>query len=434
MSAIYVKGTNGLFGAVDIHGSKNAILPVLAASMVVNRECIVLENCPDISDVRDMISLMEYYGAGVRREKRTIFVNSANLKEREPDEGLYKRTRASVLMLSVLMSVFGRAVMPMPGGCVIGDRPVDEHIKVLEALGAKAYVDKGYIYAAYKNQRAADITLGKRSVGATQNAIICAVAVKGKTVIKNAAVEPEVTALCDFLARCGTSVKYDCLNNIIVINGATEYEKNSCDMKEPVVYRIRPDRIVAGTYAIAAAACGGEVQLNGYLPEENEALTKLLKRAGAEYIFDKESVIIRAAGKRRRPVSIVAEVYPGYATDLQPQLIAAMTMADGVSTISDNVFSERFAICNELKKAGADISVSGNKAVITGVRSLKCAEFNAMDLRAGAGLCIAALMAEGESIINGVAYINRGYEDICRDLRELGAETDYRRSYGEKGI
>lgn len=430
MALRYLEITGGvpLHGTIDIQGSKNAVLPVLAASMLGDGGCVI-ENCPVIGDVEDLLTIMRSLGCKVRRKGHRVSIDAGTMKKYEIQEKSASRIRSSVLFLGALLGKMGKVVLPMPGGCAIGQRPIDLHLYAMEQLGVRFSVLEedcrmaeagsmqcmpGQRIRADVNQLAgAKIHFSFPSVGATENAILAAVMAEGETRICNAALEPEIDELCAFLNRRGARIRR-LEDGSIGIQGVRKLY--------PVVYRMRADRIVAGTYLLAAAATGGSIRIRNFPWEELASLLEVLRRMGADYHKNGCELELSEGGVFLPVPYLETAPYPGFPTDLQSQLMAVLCRVRGRSCICERIFENRFATAEELRKMGADITTEGTCARIKGVETLISADVEAPDLRGGAALVIAALQTEGCTRIGHVEYIERGYENICRDLRSLGAE------------
>ncbi|MDD5016509.1 MAG: UDP-N-acetylglucosamine 1-carboxyvinyltransferase [Eubacteriales bacterium] len=398
-----------LFGECDISTSKNAILPILAASLLT-KETVVIRKVPKITDVNNMIFLLKAFGAGVTVSKDTLTVSARTIKTTSPNEYMAGKLRASFLFMGPLLAREGYVTMPLPGGCRIGLRPIDLHIKGFKALGAKVITVSGHVITWGKSLSGGTIYLDYPSVGATENIIMAACLARGTTTVIGAAAEPEITDLVHFLKSMGAKIHTIDSGRIIIEGvdtlGGTDYTPIS-------------DRIEAGTLMLAAAVSGGDIRLNRANINHLEPVSLKLAEAGAE-IFP-YSGGLRIKGKGAVPMDIVSSPYPGFPTDMQAPFMAACCIANGVSTVSETVFENRFLHVAELEKMGADITVAGRTAVITGRGHLSGAEVCATDLRAGAALCIAGLVAHGETIIKDIYHLERGYEDLEGKFKRLGA-------------
>ncbi len=412
MGEYRVRGGLPLAGRVRIHGAKNSILPVLAASLL-NRtdEQIRLKKVPALYDVQAMISILIGLGAQIEKEGEDLLVRTDRIDRYHVPEALMREMRSSIFLMGPLLGRMGRAQLYYPGGCAIGMRPINLHLEGLRALGAVIEERNEYIEARGR-LRGGEIDLAYPSVGATENLILAAVNARGNTVIRNAAREPEIIDLQNFLNTLGARVE-GAGSPLVRIRGVRELGGGS--------YSVFPDRIVAGTFLFAAAITGGSVTVENVLPQHLKALLGLLEGAGVRVKISESDVSV-TAGRLRAIPRVVTGPYPGFPTDLQAPLLACLTLARGSSTVIEHVFKGRFHHVPELRRMGAQISLRGHRAVIDGVASLKGAAVRAADLRAGAALVLAALAAKGESRIAGVHHIERGYEELPGALRSLGAD------------
>lgn len=412
MQKYLIVGGNRLKGTISASGSKNATLPILAAC-ILNAGKNVIQGVPRLRDVSVMKDVLSYLGARVVCEGSTIIVDSANIQPVEISEELMRRMRASNLVLGSLLGRFGRVKISYPGGCQIGSRPMNLHFKGLQAMGAHIQEKYGYISAKAKRLTGADIHLDLPSVGATENLIMAAVLAEGITTIRNAAKEPEMVDLQNFLNKAGCLIK-GAGTDTIKIEGVR------ASALKPVVHSVIPDRIEAGTHLVAAAITGGDVTVANVIPEHMEPLLAKMREAGVEIVVGDEWV--RVLGTDRiRAVDIKTMPYPGFPTDMQPQMMALLSLAEGTSVITETVFENRFKHVGELRRMGADIKVEGQSAIIKGVKKLSGAYIEASDLRAGASLVLASLAAENGSILENISHIDRGYERLELKYNALGA-------------
>ena len=412
MENIIIKGTNKLVGSISISGAKNAVLPIMAASLIpkgVSR----ISNVPNLKDTRTMVKLLEDVGAKVLFSNNVLTVDSTNVHKPEASYDLVKTMRASFYVLGPLIARFGKVKVSLPGGCAWGPRPVDYHLKGLEKLGAKITLDEGYILAESEELIGSEIEFDFPSVGATGNMIMASVYVKGKTVIKNAAKEPEIVQLCEFLIKMGANIKGAGTEKVIV---------TGVRALEPSDIEVIPDRIEAGTFLIAGAIMG-DITIKQVNPKHLTSVIEHLEETGAKFEIKSNEISIKKSNKIK-PINIETNVYPGFPTDLQAQWVALMTLAHGNSSIIDNVYKDRFSHVPELSRLGADLKVEGNKIIIRGVQNLKGAKVMSTDIRASASLIIAGLVAEGITNISRVYHIDRGYENIEKKFRNLGAKID----------
>lgn len=408
-SRLKITNNGPLFGECDISTSKNSVLPMLAAALLT-KEKVTIHKIPKISDVDNMIYILRAFGAKVSLSKETLTICAKNLKSTSPNEKMASRLRASFLFMGPLLAREGCVTMPLPGGCRIGLRPIDLHIKGFKALGAKVITMSGHVLTWGKKLFGSTIYLDYPSVGATENIIMAACLASGTTTIINAAAEPEIRDLIGFLLSMGADIRIT-KSNRIQINGVASLRGTE--------YTPISDRIEAGTLMIAAAVSGGDIRLNRANVAHLKPVCHKLIEAGAEifpYIGG-----LRIKGNGAFPMNIISSPYPGFPTDMQAQFMAGCCAANGISTINETVFENRFLHVAELKKMGADITVEGKTAVITGRGTLRGAEVCATDLRAGAALCIAGLMAKEETIIKDIYHLDRGYENLESKFQKLGA-------------
>jgi UDP-N-acetylglucosamine 1-carboxyvinyltransferase len=411
MEKLVISGGRRLEGEVRISGAKNAALPILAAALLTDEQ-VTIGNIPHLRDITTTIELLGRMGVNVTlHDGLRVEVDPGSIGEYHAPYDLVKTMRASILVLGPLVGRFGRADVSLPGGCAIGARPVDLHVAGLRALGAEVEIEDGYIRARATRLRGAHLALDKVTVTGTENLMMAAVLAEGETVIENAAREPEVVDLANFLNAMGAKVA-GAGSNRIIIEGVRRLHGAE--------YKVLPDRIEAGTYLVAGAITGGHVRVRRACPEHVEALLARLRDAGARTATGPDWVEIEMA-RRPRAVDISTTPYPGFPTDMQAQFAALNCVADGVSTISENVFENRFMHMLELQRMGANIRLQGHVAVIQGVERLKAAPVMATDLRASAGLVLAGLVAEGETVVDRIYHIDRGYECIEEKLNQLGA-------------
>jgi UDP-N-acetylglucosamine 1-carboxyvinyltransferase len=410
MDRLLVTGGRRLEGAVPIGGAKNSALKLMAAALLAEGRS-TLRNVPDIIDVATMADVLQRLGARVERKDHAILIDASGRLGHETSYELVRRMRASILVLGPLLAREGRARVAMPGGCNIGSRKIDLHIRGLARMGATFGFEHGYLEASATQLRGTVISLDFPSVGATENVLMAAVAARGTTVIENAAREPEIQDLAAFLEEMGARVTGV---------GTPTIEVEGVDSFRPVEHAVVPDRIEAGTFAIAACVTGGDVLLKAARGDHMDLVLAKLEDAGAAISVQQEGIWVRMEG-RARPVDLVTLPYPGFPTDLQPLLMALMAAADGTSILTENVFESRFMFVDELVRMGADIRTEGHHAVIRGVERLSAAPVRALDLRAGAALIVAALAAEGTTEIWDMHHVDRGYESIDSKLAALGA-------------
>ena len=413
MQKLLINGGKKLKGVIKISGSKNSTLPILAAT-ILNNNLSELHNVPFVKDVDTMVNLLRSLGSDIKIEKSKEILRIENKTELKTfaSYNLLKTMRAGVLVLGPLLAKYGRAKVSLPGGCAIGARPVDVHLKGLRKLGAKFKIKNGYILASAKNGLVGKkIRLDKISVGATENVIMAACLAKGKTIIENAAQEPEIKDLTNFLNSMGCSVSWKGPRKIQILG-----KKNLKNIK----YKIMFDRIEAGTYIIASAITRGNVLIKDVNPNVIRNEIKTFKKIGIRIIELKNSIKILPSTKFKN-IKIKTEPYPGFPTDLQAQTMVLMCLADGVSKITENIFENRFMHVPELNRMGANISINSNSARIRGVKSLKSAELMATDLRASVSLVLAALLAKGLTKISRIYHLDRGYLNLEKKLSNCGA-------------
>lgn len=417
MGSLYIKGGRPLSGEVSIQGSKNGALPLLTASLLISGKT-VLHNCPRIRDIEAMVELLKTLGCEVTFEKNTIMIDATHICDTHCPQKQVQAMRSSIMLLGPLLGRCKSVRMNRPGGCVIGERPTDLHESALRKMNVCFETESDTITAYTENLKGADICLAFPSVGATENVIMAAVLAEGVTRLRNAAREPEIELLCEFLRRAGARIRRV---------GETELEISGVTQLHEVSMRVMPDRIVAGTYLLAAVATGGQIVLKDPPSRQMESLIEVLRRMGAGVLADQD-ILYMDAEDAHLPIEYVrTEVYPGFPTDLQSMLLATLTVARGESMLEETIFEDRFKIVPELRKMGADIREEGSRVWVNGVRFLRGTHLTAYELRGGAALVIAALAARGESVIDGVHFIERGYENICRDLKCLNAEIDCNR-------
>ncbi len=412
MACLRVLGGLPLEGEIKIQGSKNAVLPMMAAALLVAGET-KFENCPDIADVRALTVLLEKLGAVVRREGDALLVDASAARPVFLDADDMADTRGCILLLGALVARFGEATLSHPGGCVIGKRPVDLHLFALRQLGADLSGEE-VIRCQKSRLKGAEIVFPIPSVGATQNALLAAVLADGWTWIHNAAMEPEVVHLCNFLNAAGAK-----------ITGAGTRHLAICGVKKlfPVSYVVPPDRIVAGTYMAAVLGVGGQVCLKGADATELSAVIGPLRYAGGDIRVLPGGILVKKKGRLQAFDYIRTQPYPAFPTDMQSQFLALSCVAEGVSIVEETIFEARFGVVPELRKMGAQIYVDENKAVVSGVPLLSGQVLNGTDLRGTAALVIAALLAKGESVVYGMEYLWRGYENFAQGLQGLGADV-----------
>lgn len=414
MEQYVIKGGNPLVGEVEIGGAKNAALAILSAAIMTD-ETILIENLPDVRDINVLLEAIAGIGAQVERINRsTVKINGSTIADISVDYEYIKKIRASYYLLGALLGKYKHAEVPLPGGCNIGSRPIDQHLKGFRALGAEVKILHGAIMASAENLHGSHIFLDVVSVGATINIMMAASMAPGRTIIENAAREPHVVDVANFLNSMGANIK-GAGTDVIRIKGVEKLHRTE--------YSIIPDQIEAGTFMLAAAATGGDVTVKNVIPKHLEATTAKLEEIGCEVEEFDDAVRVRA-GKRLHRTHVKTLPYPGYPTDMQPQIAVTLALAEGTSIVTESIFENRFKYADELSRMGANIKVEGNSAIIDGVRKLTGARVSAPDLRAGAALVIAGLAADGVTVVDDIVYIQRGYENFEEKLRSLGAEIE----------
>ncbi len=413
MSQLLVKGGGHLHGEVVIQGAKNSVLPILAATLLTKDE-VEIQACPRLRDVDASIRILRSLGCKVRWEGDSLLVSTGGLSGCGISDGLMREMRSSAIFLGAILARCGQAELSYPGGCELGPRPIDLHLSGLRDLGAEINDAGGVLYCKAACLRGREVVLSLPSVGATENLMLAACGAEGVTTIANAAREPEIMDLQAFLQACGAKVSGAGSSTVTIEGGVPLH---GC------IYRVMPDRIVAATYLCAAAAAGGEVFLRNAREEHLSTVTAVLREAGCTIQADAAGIACACGGwlKAVRPVRTAP--YPGFPTDAQAVLMAALLRSQGATVFEENIFENRYRHVDELTRMGANIRVSGRTAVVTGVDALCGAAVYCTDLRGGAALCIAGLAAEGETRAYEIGHIDRGYEDIARDLRALGADV-----------
>lgn len=412
MDSLLIRGGRKLVGEIEVSGSKNIALAVLS-SIVLAEEPVLLRNVPNISDTRIKTKLLEIFGAKVEWMGTDVLVDCSNLVAGEPDEEMVRAIRTSFYMIGPLVARLGTLKMPAPGGCKIGARPVDLHLKGLHLLGVKITLDGGIYTATQKKLKGTEVYLDKPSAGATQHIMSTAARAEGTTIINNAAMEPEITALADFLNRIGASIEGAGTPKITIIG------KRSLGGGD---YKIPADRIQAGTFLLAGAITGGDVTIRNILPEDQTALVNKMREAGA-FVDEGVDWVRIGAPSRLNGVNVTTMPHPGFPTDMQQPMAATLCVAEGTSIIEETIYESRTGHIMELNRMGAQIRQESGSAVIQGVESLRGATVYASDLRAGAALCLAGLVAEGETHVRNIHFIDRGYEAIESTLNALGADV-----------
>ncbi len=413
MDKLIIQGGVRLNGEIRISGAKNSALPILAAALLCS-EPVRICNLPHLHDITTMIELLGCMGVGlVIDEKLSVEVDATSINSFTAPYELVKTMRASILVLGPLLARFGEAHVSFPGGCAIGSRPVDLHLRALEAMGARIEISDGYIHA-YRDGRlkGANILFSTVTVGGTENALMAAALADGTSVIENAAREPEVVDLCNFLVAMGAKIEG--------IGGST-LTVHGVETLHGTEYSVMPDRIETGTYLVAAAATRGKIKLKDTNPKLLEVVLDKLKEAGADVTYGDDWIALDMHGKRPKAVSLKTAPYPAFPTDMQAQFTAMNAVAEGTATVVETIFENRLIQTHEMNRMGANITIQGNTAVIIGTETLKAAPVMATDLRASASLVIAGLVAEGETVVDRIYHIDRGYECIEEKLQMLGA-------------
>ena len=428
MDKFVINGGKRLGGEISVHGSKNAVLPIMAASLLVRGET-VLHNVPDLSDVSASIEILEYLGATVKREGGTLIINASSVINNDIPEDMMREMRSSIIFLGSLLARCRQAYICKPGGCDIGVRPIDLHLEALSALGAMIEERGACISCIARELHGARIVLDFPSVGATENIIIASALVKGKTTIINAAREPEICDLAAFLNSCGAR-----------ISGAGEgvIEIEGVEQLLHAEHRVIPDRIIASTYMSAAALCANELVIKDIIPSHIVPVIPVYMKMGCKIYFAKNELKLISPKKIKHIKSIKTLPYPGFPTDCQALAAAVLTKARGASVITEGVFENRFNYAEELNRLGADITVNGRTAIIYGVKKLFGTAVKCTDLRGGAAAVVAALAAEGKSTVDDIGHIDRGYEALEKSLASIGADIkrikDEKKECKEKGI
>ena len=412
MQKLEVFGTNKLKGQIKISGSKNASLPVLAATLLSNKK-IYLKNLPKVKDIETMINLLKSLGSKVKFVKKSLIIDNSYQNKKFASYKLVKTMRAGILVLGPLLAKFGNAKVSLPGGCAIGSRPIDLHLKGLSKLGVKYKIDQGYVHAvAPRGLKGSNIHFSKISVGATENLIIASCFATGTTVLTNCAIEPEIKDLTNFLIKLGCNIKWIAKRSIKIV-GVKDTKQTR--------YSVMFDRIEAGTYLIAAAITEGHLKIKNIIPKIIKTEIDILKKIGVKIVTKKREIKV-IGNKKIKNINIKTAPYPGFPTDLQAQIMVLLCKGNKPSFIEENIFENRFMHVAELNRMGAQIKTKGNKVLIKGNINFASAELMATDLRASVSLILAALTAKGRSVINRIYHLDRGYEDIEKKLKKVGAK------------
>lgn len=414
MEQYAIKGGNPLVGEVEIGGAKNAALAILAASIMTD-ETVTIENLPDVRDINVLMQAMQSVGATIERvDRHCVRVNGSTIHDVVIEDDYIKKIRASYYLLGALLGKYKRAEVALPGGCNIGSRPIDQHLKGFRALGADVKISNGLIVAQTDRLKGSHIYLDMVTVGATINIMMAAAMAEGQTIIENAAKEPHVVDLANFLNSMGANIK-GAGTDVIRIKGVEKLHKTE--------YSVIPDQIEAGTFMMAAAATKGDVTIKNVIPKHLESITAKLLEIGCE-VEESDDAVRVVSSKPLSHTHVKTLPYPGFPTDMQPQIAATLALSTGSSIVTESIFENRFKYVDELSRMGASIKVEGNTAIIFGVQGLTGAHVSAPDLRAGAALVIAGLAAEGITVVDDIFYIERGYEDFELKLQGLGAQIE----------
>lgn len=414
MEQYIIKGGIPLHGDVEIGGAKNAALAILAAANMTN-ETVYIDNLPDVRDINALLEAMEGIGTRIERVgSHAVKVNGSSVENFIVESESMKKIRASYYLLGALLGKYKKAQVPLPGGCNIGSRPIDQHLKGFKAMGARTRIEHGFVIAEAETLHGAHIFLDMVSVGATINIMMAAVMAEGSTTIENAAKEPHVVDVASFLNSMGASIK-GAGTDVIRIKGVRSLHRTE--------YSIIPDQIEAGTFMFAAAVTGGDIVLHNVIPKHLEATSSKLMELGCR-IHEYDDAVQVIAPAKLQGTHVKTMPYPGFPTDMQPQMAVSLAIADGTSIVTESIFENRFRYVDELARMGASVKVEGNVAVISGVERFTGARVSAPDLRAGAALVIAGLAAEGITIVDDIYYIERGYENLDQKLQGLGAKIE----------
>lgn len=412
-----IRGGVPLSGEIAVHGAKNSSLPLLAAT-ILGKSQSVLHNCPRLSDVDAAIRILSYLGCAVERSGDTVCVDTSQLTHFDVPEDLMREMRSSIVFLGAIAARLGKTRISFPGGCELGPRPIDLHLSSLRALGLSIREDHGFLDCEVNGRlKGASISLAFPSVGATENILLAAATAEGTTQILNAAQEPEIIDLAEFLNACGAKIS-GAGKSTVVIEGVEELHGAE--------HTVIPDRIVAATYLCCAAATGGEILVRRVRPDDIAGILPVLEQTGCRIYTGEQSVYLKAPGRLKPVKSVRTMPYPGFPTDAQAPVMSLTALADGTSVFVENIFENRYKHVAELARMGADIKVEGKVAVVSGVRTLYGAGVDATDLRGGAALIVAGLAAEGETVVSRIHHIDRGYEQIETSLRSLGAQVERR--------
>ncbi|MCI2056902.1 MAG: UDP-N-acetylglucosamine 1-carboxyvinyltransferase [Oscillibacter sp.] len=412
MSQFQIEGGTQLSGELSVQGAKNSVLPILAATLL-NRDETVLLGCPHLRDVDASVEILQSLGCGAQWEGNSLAVNTAGLNKSTISDRLMREMRSSAIFLGAILARCGEAELSYPGGCELGPRPIDLHLAGLRTLGAEIREEGGILHCKARHLKGCTVVLSMPSVGATENLMLAACGAEGTTSIVNAAREPEILDLQNYLAACGVPIKGAGSSAITVVGGKRLHK---------CTYSIMPDRIAAATYLCAVASAGGEARLLRAQEEHLATVTAVLRESGCSIVSDDEGLVCRRTEKLRAVHPVRTAPYPGFPTDAQAILMAALLKSDGATVFEENIFSDRYRHVDELTRMGGNIRVAGRVAVVMGADRLRGAKVRATDLRGGAALCVAALAAEGLTQVEEIHHIERGYEDLVRDFTLLGAQ------------
>ncbi len=417
MESYHITGGNRLEGELEVNGAKNAVLPILAACLATGKSCRIT-NCPNLSDVKNMLTILKEIGCKIEYDQKSVVVNSEHIHTFKISEKLMREMRSSVFLMGPMIARFGKITMSYPGGCEIGLRPIDIHISALKQLGVTVNEKEGNIECIGHKLQGTTIALDFPSVGATENAMLTAIGAEGETRIVNAAREPEIVDLQNFLNGCGAKIK-GAGSGQIVIKGNPRLQKTGLDETE---YSVMTDRIEAGTFLVASAITGGEIILKNIMPENMTMILSKLVESGCKVSAEKDRIFLKGPKKLKAINYINTQPHPGFPTDMQSQMLSMLTLAKGTSIITETIFENRYKNIDQLRKMGAQIIIDGRNAIIKGVAELSGTIVQAKDLRGGAALVIAGLGANGNTVVENIAYIDRGYENFEQRLSLLGAQ------------
>ena len=408
---LVIEGGRDLRGEVRVSGSKNASLPIIFATILTRDECVI-EDVPDLLDVKNACELIKLLGAEGKREGSKVTIYPRHIRSYETPYHIVKKMRASVLSMGPLLARFGKAKVALPGGCSIGARPIDQHIKFFSSAGVDVEVRDGYVFAEVLRKKPTEFTFDLITVTGTENALIYLASVEGKSVLRNIALEPEVMDLVEVLRKMGASIEVE--GRTAIVEGTSELQGFH--------HRVIPDRIEAGTFLVAGVMTGGNIRVCNIVPEHLGAVVEKLEEIGSEVKFEGNCAKVKAGVLRS--VKLQTEEFPGFPTDMQAQFMSMLSVVDGVSEIHERIFENRFQHAYELRKMGADIEIEGRRAIIRGVDSLQGSEVFSTDLRASASLVLAGLIAEGTTYVRDIHHLERGYEKLDEKLRRLGASVE----------